>query len=221
MSFEHDDEATVFDPAPWGAQPQWVSLPAMPRVSGPLQTSSIAPVPSLAGAALVGVSLADTTLSISLAGPSHAGASLPVASTAIATMDRTVQSCAPAQLISKARVAAPIAALVAVLAIASGYVMRSSHKPAPLSGAAALSVEPSTPILRLSAPVPAVEPVAAPAAETAALIEIEEDDVVERRALAAKPRPARKAKSSTKRPRRIVAGDVSTPLGDLRPRKAW
>lgn len=237
MRIEHDDEETSFDARPWGAQqrilprgnfaPSIRAIPPLPvpiaaRAFTPLSGVPVPPTRMPAGTP----SMASPIVAISYMTPSVARR-LPtfVFSTSVASgmpvfnapIDSTLRVQRPA-LTLRSLIAVPIGALVAILLIAAGYRATSMSAPrafaaVQLAASAHLVTAPAvsfTPREALITPSP-IEGVASFDVRAVAPPTIPSDVPA--------PIVKRSGRNHSHRPRKIVAGDTSTPLGNLRPHR--
>lgn len=248
MPVEHDDEATAFDPNPWGAMQRVlpnarftagaVAKAAVAiRTSGPLQSSSVAAIAPLSmpglpsrmpaatpSAALVGV------MPSSASPPAVVRATVPLADLPLTAFGADVDCTLPvrrALLTARSLLAVPLGAALAAIVILVALA-GSSTSPAASASVRATSTRLAVPVLAPSSIDVAASGITA--GEEARLEAGAPSALIAARALssitehAATPRtatPARKRVTSKRashgRPRKIVAVDASTPLGNLRP----
>lgn len=134
---------------------------------------------------------------------------------------------------TRALVAAPVGAVLGVVAILIIYLAGPAPSTKQVAGAA-LAVDSEPTVVKMSiepaaaAPAPAPAPALAVAEEAPAAdeladaiveteIELETETQIAAKPVAKTKRSSRKVKRGSHRPRRIVAVDTSTPLGNLRP----
>jgi hypothetical protein len=217
MIDDDDDDPTTFEPMPWGARqrvaPRRTFRAALSQVIAPAPVS--APASVLAPAVPVAVLAPILAPAIPARPPMHVEQTWPV------MRQRDLREILMP-------FAAPVGAALVVLALALGYhaargvrarppVTTSAYAPTGIVAEPIAAPELAAP----SALEPILlEPTVATAAVDTSALEIEILDDEQARPASAKP-SRRQASSHTRRPRRIVAGDTSSPLGSLRPRKSW
>lgn len=123
----------------------------------------------------------------------------------------------------RAMIAAPVGAVLGVVAILIIYLAGPAPSTKQVAGAA-LAVDSEPAIVKMSIEAPAPAPALAVAEEAPPAdaiveteIEIETEPQIAAQPVAKTKRSSRKVKRGSHRPRRIVAVDTSTPLGNLRP----
>lgn len=254
MPVEHDDEATTFDPKPWGAMQRVMPSARFTagaladaaiaiRTSGPLQSSSVAaivpiagprfpvpPLPSRMPAATPHAPLVTVTPAThgSFApSPPAARSTIPLAELPLTVFGADVDCTLRVRrrpLTARSLIAVPLGAVLAAIVIILG-TSGSSSSP---------SVNVRTSIARHTAPMllPSSADLAASnmtagvdarleAEPPPALIAASALPTISAHATAPVPAPKRvvSKRASSGRPRKIIAVDASTPLGNLRPRR--
>lgn len=217
MPIEHDEESTSFDPRPWGAQQRNLPRSNFTRVIPPL------PIPVAARAITpLGVPFVRPPVHSFVPAPiqppympaiSFAPLEMPAFN---APIDSTVRVHRQ-PLTLRSFVAVPLGALVAILVIAVGY-RASTFNPTGSVAASSIQIAQHVEAPVLAPPVPAVAPMTPDPIEGVATFDA---PVTSERTIPAEAKaPApRKHVSRKHRPRKIVAVDSSTPLGNLRPRR--
>jgi hypothetical protein len=231
MPLEHDDEATTFDPRPWGAQQRILPRSHFARMSGTLQETSIPQIPELIAKRTI------PPLPVPVAARAITPLGVPVVAAPVQPPYMPAISFAPLQmpeftvpidstlrvhrrpLTLRSFIAVPLGALVAILVIAIGYRASTIR---PFGGAVAAAAVDIAPIAVAPHPgvvsVPVIAPIVPPPIEGVATFEapVEVERTIPAGAKAS-AKPARAKRNH--RPRKIVAVDTSTPLGNLRPRR--
>ena len=229
MRIEHDEEATSFDPRPWGAQQRVLPRSHFSaRMSGTLQETSIPQIPGLTPVRTIPplpvpvAARAVTPLAVPVVFAPVQPPYMPAISFAplampafTAPVDSTIR-VHRSPLTLRSFIAVPIGALIAIVVIAVGY--RASTVRSPSAAVAAASVQRASvveaPMLVASVAIApnTPDPIEGVATFDAPL-------AVERTIPAdAKAMPTKSSRRKH-RPRKIVAVDSSTPLGNLRPRR--
>jgi hypothetical protein len=261
MPVEKDDEATTFDPKPWGAMQRLLPNArfAVLRTSGPLQAGVAAIEPLVRAPArrlppirrpqaamtmaipvvpaprpLPGMPPSHTPMmAVSHAAPMMTMA-MPLPMSAMpmpmpsmphafsAEVDCTLR-VRRRPLTARSMIAAPVGALFAalVIVIAMAASGRSGSAPA-ASIRMNTSEQPALPVLAPPPPPVAAAAAVAAAPETAPEAELSDDDFViledePQAASSAEPNKRTSKRVRRGKPRKIVAVDASTPLGNLRP----
>ena len=249
MPLEQDDEATSFDPRPWGAQQRNLPRGNFTRLSGTLQETSIPQLPELMPLRAMPVGTipplpipvaarAITPLGVPVVRPpmqpyfpvqpqhmpvqppympaiSFAPLAMPAFTAEIDSTLRVHRR----PLTIRSFIAVPLGALVAILVIAVGYRTSTIRAHGGAVAAAAVQLAPIADAPHaLVASVPVLAPLTPP--PIAGVATFDAPVVIERTIPAEVTSPAKPTRVSRKhRPRKIVAVDASTPLGNLRPRR--
>jgi len=228
MPVEQDDEVTTFDPKPWGARQRLLpNARFTARTSGPLQASSVAAIVPLPQPGPLSV-LATYEVTMTPAAPvpvvaptATVLAELPLTAYG-AEIDSTMR-VRRAPLTARSLIAVPLGAALAAIVI----MVAMSRSSAPMA-AASVRMTPSrvveVPVLAPSSAELAATAIAGTQAGTETEIEIEIHTppapvVTPAVQASATKRTSTKRAHSSRRPRKIVAVDASTPLGNLRPRR--
>lgn len=227
MPVEKDDEATTFDPKPWGAMQRILPSArfAKIRTSGPLQAASVATIVPLPFALpALPVPVAQRPITAFNPAPAYPQR---VPLTLALTIDSPLDTTMPVRrrpLTARSLIAAPIGAVFAAIIIVIAMAGTGKRGSAPASVRLQTVDQPALPVLAPLPAPPASELAAAVAAEAETdetQAEPEADFVI----LDDEPAPAASSSKRAgkrvrgKRPRKIVAVDSSTPLGNLRPRR--
>ncbi len=219
MPVEQDDEVTTFDPKPWGAMQRVLpNARFTARTSGPLQASSVAAIVPLRQPSQLSL-LAALPVTLTPVAPTPVVptrvtlAELPLTAYG-AEIDSTMR-VRRQPLTTRSLIAVPLGAALAAIVI-----LIAMAKPSAPAAAGSIRMNPARVV-----EVPMIAPSSAKLASTA--IAATQTGIETEIEVAAPPAPvvAPPAKRTStkrahsKRPRKIIAVDASTPLGNLRPRR--
>jgi hypothetical protein len=215
MPVEQDDEVTTFDPKPWGAMQRVLPngrFSAGTRTSGPLQASSVAmitPLPQRGPLSML------SAFPVTITPVRGAPVAAPLADLPLTAYGAEIDSTMRVRrtpLTARSLIAVPLGAALAAIVIL--IATAGSNGSTPVAASIRMNAAPVE--LPVIAPISADVAAAAAVGVTQATIETEAPAAVVATPAVTK-RATKRARSS--RPRKIVAVDASTPLGNLRPRR--